>query len=123
MNDLFRAYGNFDVDEGRFSLYSEVHVHDREIKGYVKPFFADLDVYDSSQDQEKGVAQRAYEGIVGGVAGLLENRARDEVATRTDISGRIDDPRTSTLDVIVNLVRNAFFQAILPGFERRRRSG
>jgi hypothetical protein len=123
LNDLFRAYGNFDVADGRFSLYSEVHLHDREFRGYVKPLFADLDVYDPGQDDEKGIAHRAYEGIVGGVAGLFENRQRDEVATRTDISGRLEDPKTSMLDVVVNLVRNAFFQAILPGFERHRRTG
>jgi hypothetical protein len=123
LNDLFRAYGKFDVADGQFAVYSEVHVDDGTIRGYVKPFFADLDVYDPEQDEKKGLARRTYEGIVGGVAGLLENRDRDEVATRTEISGRIDNPRTSILDVVVNLVRNAFFQAILPGFERRGRGG
>ena len=34
------------------------------------------------------------------------------MATRTDLSGRIDNPQTSVVDVVVNLVRNAFFQAI-----------
>jgi hypothetical protein len=34
------------------------------------------------------------------------------------VSGRVENPQTSTLQVIVRLIQNAFFQAILPGFER-----
>jgi hypothetical protein len=40
------------------------------------------------------------------------------VATEVEISGPLDDPEMSTWEIIVGLVRNAFFQAILPGFER-----
>jgi hypothetical protein len=60
---------------------------------------------------------------VGGVSKLLENRPRDEVATKTDVVGRLDDPRTSTWQVIVNLIQNAFFRAILPGFDEELRRG
>ncbi len=54
---------------------------------------------------------------MSGVSKLLENRPREEVATKADVSGRLDDPMTSTWQVIVNLIRNAFFRAILPGFD------
>jgi hypothetical protein len=56
--------------------------------------------------------------VVGGVAKLLENRPRDDVATKTTVSGRLDAPRTSTAETIVRLIQNAFFEAILPGFDR-----
>jgi hypothetical protein len=72
----------------------------------VKPLFSDLDVYHPEQD-------------AGGVGTLLQNQPRDEVATRTDISGPIENPETSVWDILPNLVRNAFFDAILPGLERR----
>ncbi len=36
MNDLFRAYGDFDVAAGRFSLYSELNIHDQRIDGYLE---------------------------------------------------------------------------------------
>jgi len=52
---------------------------------------------------------------------VLQNRPRDEVATRIEISGRLDDPNASIVDTIVGLVQNAFFKAILPGFEARLR--
>jgi hypothetical protein len=118
MNDLLRAYGNFDVKRGSFSFYTQIRVKDRQIAGYVKPLFRDMDVYDARQDRDKNLFRKLYEGLVGGLAGLLENTPRDEVATKTTVSGRVENPQTSTLQVIVRLIQNAFFQAILPGFER-----
>jgi hypothetical protein len=75
-------------------------------------------VYDRRQDADKNVFRQTYEGLVGGVAGLLENVPRDEVATRTEISGPASNPRTSTWQTVINLVQNAFFKAILFGFEQ-----
>jgi hypothetical protein len=118
MNALWRAYGDFDVVAGLFSFYTELTVQNREIRGYVKPLFKDMDVYDRRQDEEKGLFRELYEGLVGGIAGLLENAPRDEVATHTDISGKVENPQTDTWDVIVRLIQNAFFKAILPGFEQ-----
>jgi len=48
---------------------------------------------------------------------VLTNRPKEQVATITDLSGPIENPNTSTWDVIVGLVRNAFIKAILPGLE------
>ena len=118
MNDLLRAYGKFDVTEGRFFFYSELSVHDGAIEGYVKPFFKDMVVYDPRQDKDKSFMKKMYERVVGGVGKILENRPREEVATKTDISGPLENPKVGTMQAIVKLVQNAFFKAILPGFER-----
>jgi hypothetical protein len=64
------------------------------------------------------VFRKLYEGLVGGIAGLLQNRPREEVATQTSISGDIESPQTSTSETVLRLVQNAFFKAILPGFDR-----
>lgn len=118
MNDLLRAYGNVDVVAGTFSLYSEISVEENRIDGYIKPLLEDVDVYDQRQDKEEGIFKKMYEGLVGGVSGLLENDPREEVATRVDISGPVEDPEASTLETILLLIQNGFFNAILPGFER-----
>ena len=123
MNDLLRARGGFDVNAGRFSLFSEIAVREGAVEGYVKPIFSDLDVYDRRQDSDKNIFRQAYEGIVGGIGTLLENRPRDEVATRTDLSGRIENPATSTFEIVIGLIQNAFIRAILPGLERESRAG
>jgi hypothetical protein len=122
MNDLFRAYGNFDVAAGKFSLNTELDIHDQRVDGYFKPFFTDMKVYDRNQDADEGVMHQLYEGLVGGVARLLENPPRDSVATKATITGPIDNPRVGTLQLVLRLIQNAFFRAILPGFEAEARA-
>ena len=84
----------------------------------MKPLFKDVKAYDPRQDQDKGFVKRLYERLVTGVSKLLENPPRDEVATKIDVQGRLDQPQTSTLQAVANLLRNAFIEAILPGLER-----
>jgi hypothetical protein len=117
MNDLLRAHGKFDVVAGHFSLYTELAARNRQISGYAKPLFQDMEVYNAAQDRNKSVMRKAYEAVVGGVSKVLQNRPRDEVATRVEISGRLDNPNTSLIATAVGLVENAFFKAILPGFD------
>jgi hypothetical protein len=118
LNPLLRAYGKFDVVQGFFSVYTEMRVKNRAVQGYIKPLLSELDVYDTRQDQGKGPFQKLYEAVVGGVSQVLENMPRDEVATKVDLAGPLQNPQTSTWQALVNLIQNAFFQAILPGFER-----
>jgi len=117
MNDLLRAFGRFDVVAGTFYFYSELTVHDGAINGYVKPLFKDLVAYDPQQDRNKSAPKKLYERMVGGVARVLQNRPRAEVATRADVSGHLENPKVSTFEVVVKLIQNAFFKAILPGFD------
>lgn len=118
MNDIWRAYGKFDVTGGTFSFYSQLRVKNRYINGYVKPVFADLNVYDKKQDEKKSFFKKVYEKVVEEVGDLLENEKRDEVVTVANISGPVSDPDSSTWQIIGRLVENAFIKAILPGFER-----
>jgi hypothetical protein len=119
MNNVLRAYGNFDVTAGVFSLVTELHVRKGRISGYIKPFFKDMKVYDRRKDKERGFGHQMYEKLIGGVAKLLENRSQQEVAAnRTDISEPVGNPETSTRQIIPELIKNAFFKAILPSFEK-----
>jgi len=119
MNDLFRSYGNFDVVAGSFSFFSEIAVRSGNVKGYVKPLFQEMNVYDRRQDKEKGLFRKLYEGVIGGISWIFQNQPRDEVATTIPVSGKLSNPQTSTWETIVGVVQNAFFKAILPGFERQ----
>jgi len=118
MNNLLRSYGDFDVAAGRLSVYSEMEIDHGMITGYVKPLVKDLDVYDTQQDRDKALWHKLYEGLIEDMGAFLRNTPRKEVATKADISGQIKDPQTDTFQVIVRLIENAFFEAILPGFER-----
>jgi hypothetical protein len=119
MNDLLRSYGKFDVVAGMFSFFTELSVHNNHIEGYVKPLFRDMQVYDKRQDAEKSFWKKTYEKLVGGISKLLENPPRNEVATKADISGPVQNPNSSTWQVIARLFQNAFIHAILPGFDEQ----
>ena len=43
---------------------------------------------------------------------------RDEVATIARLSGRVANPDANTLEILAGLLENAFFKAIMPGFEQ-----
>jgi hypothetical protein len=118
MNDVLLSYGNFDVSAGVFSLVTELHVKNDTISGYIKPFFKDMKVYDRRKDRERGVFHQMYELMIGGVAKILKNRPNKEVATKVTISGTVGNPETSTWQIVIELIKNAFFKAILPSFEK-----
>jgi len=118
MNDLLSAYGDFDVNSGLFTIYSELQIKNERIDGYVKPFFKNVDVYDRRQDKDKSLFGEMYEGLVEGIHELLSRGPQDQAAARTELSGEMEKPKASTWQTVVTLVQNAFFKTILPGFDR-----
>ncbi|GJL68241.1 MAG: hypothetical protein NPIRA06_08760 [Nitrospirales bacterium] len=123
LNDVLKAYGGFDVKSGKFSLISELHADSGRVQGYIKPFFDKPEIYDLSQDKTDNIFQQLYEGVVNGVASLLENAPRDEVATKTDIAGDMENINIGTWQMIWNLFRNAFVDAMTPAFENLKKLG
>ena len=123
MNDLLRAHAKIDVASGVLSIYSEMIVKNGRVQGYVKPIFKDLNVYDKEQDEDKKLSAKLKEKAADLVAKVFKNRKTEDVATVGKVEGPLENPKASTWEVLVNLVRNAFFKAILPGFEREIRVG
>jgi hypothetical protein len=118
MNDILRAYGRFDVAGGKFSVFSEVAIKDGNIDGYVKPLFADLKVYDYKKDKNTPVLHQAKELVIGGAAHLFKNSGTQQVASDLDLTGKLTNPETSTWQALAQVLRNAFIEAIIPGFDR-----
>lgn len=113
LNDLLRSTAKLSLASGAMDFYSQVQVRNRRIEGYAKPLLKDVKVAQT----DASLLDRAYKGAANAVVGLFQNR-NDQVATRTSLSGPLDDPRASTWEAIVGLVRNAYVKAILPGLER-----
>jgi hypothetical protein len=76
-----------------------------------------MKVYDADKDKDKSAGKKLYERLVDFAAKLLRNRSRHEVATKASLSGSIENPTSSTFQVAMRLLQNAFFKAILPGFD------
>jgi len=118
MNDILRAYGRFDVAAGKLSVYSEVVIKDGNINGYVKPMFANVEVYDYQKDKSKPLLHQAKELVIGGATHLFKNSNTQQVASDMDLTGKLSSPQTSTWQAIAQVLRNAFIKAIIPGFDR-----
>jgi hypothetical protein len=118
MNDLLLATAKFDVASGALSVFSEATVKNGQIQGYVKPLFKELKVYGKDKDEDKSFGQKVKEKAIDVAGKLLKNRPRKEVATVVPIAGPVENPRAGTWPTIAGLIKNAFFRAILPGFER-----
>jgi hypothetical protein len=117
LNDLLRAYGRFDVQSGKLSVFSQTTVNHGAITGYVKTLFSNVVVYDRNKDANKPVLHQAYELMIGGAAKLLKNGSSQKVATEVSLNGKLDKPNTSTWEALIELLHNAFINAIEPGFD------
>ena len=116
LNNFLQAYGNFDVERGDFSMYSEVAAKDNRISGYTKPIIKDIKVVSWKEDKSKPL-KLIWESLVGAVAWILTNHKKDQIATKATFEGRLDDPDVDVLGIIGQLLRNAFIQALVPSLE------
>lgn len=118
VNDFFQAYGDFDVNKGTLSLYTEIATRDGAFSGYVKPVIKDLDVLGKEEDRKDNLLRKLWEGIVGTAGDILTNPRKDQVATKIPLEGRLDDPKVRSWVAIIDLLRNAFIRALEPAIDR-----
>lgn len=116
INDLLKAYGNFDVKKGRFDVYAEFAAKNGEFGGYVKPLMHDLDIVQWNKE-EGNIGQILWETLVGTVAEVLTNRNTGELATKVNIKGRFDEPSVNIWRAVSFVLRNAFLQALKPSVD------
>ena len=116
LNESLRAYANVDVGRGTFRLVGEMAGRDGGFQGYVKPFFEDLDFH-NLEDKDKGIGSQIWEHIVAGLAWLVKNKPRDQVATRIPFEGKFGDAKLGLFATITNLFRHGFIRAFNPTVE------
>ena len=116
LNDFFQAYAKIDVNKGRFGMYTEVASKEGKFTGYVKPIIKDLDVV-GKEDRDDNLFRKIWEGLVGAIGEVFENQPKDQVATKIPFEGRLDNPNTNMWITIVNILQNAFIQAIQPSID------
>ncbi len=111
LNDFFKGYGPFTFTSGKFSLLGEVSTRDGRIKGYMKPFFENLDVIDS---KEKFDSPKRFFFEVGLAMSnlILRNKDTKTVATRIDFQGAAKGPDIKTWDAFWGSLRNGFIEAL-----------
>ncbi len=119
LNSLARAYGDFDFEGGRFDLVVEASAKDGFVEGYTKPLFRNVTVLSIRDVRKDDPLQLLWESLVGAAGAIFKNQARDQFGTRIALYGELDNPRTSILEAVGNVLRNAFVRAYLPRLEGR----
>lgn len=116
LNDFFKAYGKFDVQDGQVGLYVEAAAKNGKINGYVKPLIENLNVL-KPKEEKPGPLKFIYEGIIEGLGEIFKNHPHDRIATRAEFQGSLDNPKVNIWGVIIDILRNAFVEVLLPGID------
>lgn len=117
LNDFFKAYGKFDLKQGNFGLYTEFAAKEGKFNGYVKPFIKDLDIVQFNKE-EGNLPTILWESVVGGIAEILQNQPKEQLATKIPISGKFENPNTNMWNALVYVLRNAFVHALQPSIDQ-----
>lgn len=116
LNDFLKAYAKFDVHAGTFGLYAEVASKNGKFIGYVKPVIKNLDVI-GSEDRHDSFLNKLYEVLVGAAGVILKNSEEKQVATKIPIKGEYGKTVVGTWYAIIEVLRNAFIQALYPSID------
>jgi uncharacterized protein DUF748 len=109
LNPWLKVYANVNADKGSFSMYSSCAAADKKFKGYVKPILREVEIVSIKEDANP--LQKVWALLVEGVATLLKNQSKDQLATKIPFSGTVENPDAGILETIINVLRNGFIAA------------
>lgn len=102
--------GQVDIHLWR-GAYAVDYVRIVKTEGKVtEPLFEELDVVSLKQDRNP--FEIVWEGLVAGLVKLFKNQREDRFATQMPVSGNFDNPDVAVWRTIVNVLRNAFVEAL-----------
>ncbi len=116
LNNFIDAFAKFDIKSGEISIYTEAAAKNGRIIGYTKPIIKNLKVVNWEKDKNKPL-KVAYEAVVGAVAWVFKNHGKEQQATRVEFEGNIKNPNIDIWELIWQVLKNAFIQALYPSLE------
>lgn len=118
LNDFFQAYAKVDVNKGTFGLYTEVAAKEGSFTGYVKPLLEDIDIL-GKEDRKDNILRKLWEGVSGTVTEIFENQSEETFATKIPFKGDIENPRANIWVAIMQVLENAFINALQPAIDQQ----
>jgi hypothetical protein len=115
-NEIARAYGGFEFENGLLYVYTEAAANDGLLVGYIKPIVDEIEIV--PEDDDPGIFERFYTSVMDFAASILESPDEELLATQVEFEGRIDDPEVDTWAAIWNLLRNGFIEGFSKGIEQ-----
>jgi hypothetical protein len=114
LNSFLAKYASVYAKSGDLAFYSEMLSEKGTFKGYLKPFFQDLQFQPVPKDRN-GLAA-LWATIMNGLKDVLENED-NVVATQIPVSGNYNNPDLDFWSAAFGLIKNAYFQALAQGFQ------
>jgi hypothetical protein len=100
-----------------FAAYAVAFLIDEPLRRYTE---ANMNrALNKNQDKDKQMVRKVYERLVGGAAKVLENWPHEQVATRAEISGRLDNPQVSVVESSFAWSKTPSSRQLSPGSSRR----
>jgi hypothetical protein len=112
-NEIMKFYSGLDFEKGTISVFSELAMADGKFKGYVKPILKDVKIF-ALNEGDRNIGQFFGELFSEGLKELLENHAKDQLASRVPIEGTVEAPETGVWTAILSVLRNAYINAFRP---------
>lgn len=106
INDYSRSVASVDFKRGVLNIFIEAAAKDGYMTGYIKPVAVDVEIVDV--DQDKNPVNLLWESLVSIFAEIFENQPEDQIATRIELEGNINNPDTDSWSAIVGIFRNTF---------------
>ena len=75
-----------------------------------------MKVVNWEKDKDKPL-KIAYEAVVGAVDRIFKNHNKEQLATRVEFEGNIKNPNIDIWELIGEVLKNAFIQALYPSLE------
>lgn len=116
LNPIARHFGNLSFASGTFAGYLQMEVQEGRIGGEFKPLFWDLQLTTFRDEEGRGASKLFWKIVVPVAEYVLENDDARQHAARIPLKGTVEDPGTSIWTIIGSSLRNAFIEALLPGF-------
>ena len=111
LNNFTKAYGKFDFEKGKLSVFSEMSVKNGNVDGYVKPVLENVSVLNWSKDGPT-LMQKLWQAAIGATFEIFKNHPKDRFATKIPIEGKLNQKiETDVFTTIVRVVKNAFIEA------------
>lgn len=108
-NNFIEAYANLELESGTLSVYNEAVVNNGDITGYIKPVIEDFKV--NLQAEDRNLPEKIYDAVVNLVGKVLENPKEEQIASRIELSGHVENIENNPWQAVFNLLRNAFIEA------------
>lgn len=108
LNGFTQHYGRVDFEKGNFSVFGEIAIADKYMKGYVKPLLSDSKLIGKSDT----FPETLWEGFIGVFKFVLKNQKTNTLGTKVPFEGSLENVNTGVWTSVKNIFINAWIKAL-----------